>query len=181
QSGPMKISARQLAVRRICLIGSTLVVLLTPAAAAENSCERFAWPLARELAWFGVSDKPAFAVGDSLPVIPKAAFTLRLQPAPDAVFVLPPERAPKSEAWFGGVIRLPALDRAGIHQVSLSEEAWVDVIQHERYARSVGSTTRRDCPELRKSIRFELDSSPLTLQISAVAAGAVTLAIAPAE
>ena len=122
-------------MRRICLIGFAVVALLTPAAAAENGCERFAWSLARELALFGALDKPAFAAGDSLPVIPKTAFALRLQPAADALFVLPPERTPKSEAWFGGVIRLPALDRAGIHQISLSEEAWVDVIQHERYAR----------------------------------------------
>ena len=168
-------------MRRICLIGSTLIALLTPAAAAENGCERFAWSLARELAWFGASDQPAFAAGDTLPVIPKGAFALRLQPAANILFVLPPERAPKSETWFGGVIRLPALDRAGIHQISLSEEAWVDVIQHERYARSVGSTARRDCPALRKSIRFELDPSPFTLQISAVARDAVTLAIGPAE
>ena len=168
-------------MRRICLVAYALTALLAPAAAAENGCEKFAWSLAREIAWFGASEKPAFASGDALPVIPTTAFALKLQPSAGVLFLLPPERTPKSEAWFGGVIRLPALDRAGIHQISFSEEAWIDVIQHERYARSVGSTARRDCPGLRKSVRFELDPSPFTVQISAVATDAITLAIAPAQ
>ena len=33
----------------------------------------------------------------------------------------------------------PRSDKPGIYQVTLSEEAWIDVVQDDRYARSVGS------------------------------------------
>ena len=42
----------------------------------------------------------------------------------------------------------------------LSDDAWIDVIQNGRYARSVGSTGRSDCPGVRKSVRLDLDAEP---------------------
>ena len=59
---------------------------------------------------------------------------------------MPPERKPRTEQWHGGMVRLPALAKPGIYQITLSDDAWIDVIQNGRYARSVGSTGRSDCP-----------------------------------
>ncbi len=94
---------------------------------------------------------------------------------------MPPERKPKSERWFGGMLRLPALDKPGIYQVTLSEEAWIDVVQDGRYARSVGSTGRSDCPTLRKSVRLDLGAAPFVLQISGVTSESVVIVIGPRD
>jgi hypothetical protein len=78
------------------------------------------------------------------------------------------------------LVRFPALPKPGIYQITLSEDAWIDVIQNGRYARSVGSTGRSDCPGLRKSLRLDLDAAPFTLQVSGVSADAIAIAIGPA-
>jgi hypothetical protein len=159
---------------------AVLIALLTPAAAADG-CDKFAWPLAHEQALFASADKAAVKLGETLAGLPKTAFTLHLQPGTEAAFVMPPERKPKSERWFGGAIRFPALDKPGIYQVTLSEEAWIDVVQDGRYARSVGSTGRSDCPTLRKSVRLDLAASPFVLQFSGVASDSVVVAISARE
>ncbi len=74
-------------------------------------------------------------------------------------------------------MRVPAPEKAGVYQVSLSDEAWIDVVQDGRYARSVGSTGRSDCPGLRKSVRFELSASPFVVQISGVSSASIALTI----
>ena len=137
--------------------------------------------MASEQAWFAAPDKHIFATGDALAALPKAAFTVKLLPAGEAAFALPPERKPRSDRWFGGMLRLPALDRAGIYQVTLSEEAWIDIVQDGRYARPVGSTGRSDCPGIRKSVRLELGPSPFVAQLSAVATPVIVMAIVQPE
>lgn len=161
---------------RFALAAAALITLLAPAA-AEDGCDKFAWSLAREQALFAATDKPNVKAGEALAAIPKSAFTLQLQPGADATFTMPPERKPKSENWFGGMLRLPALDKPGIYQVTLSEEAWIDVVQDGRYARSVGSTGRSDCPTLRKSVRLDLAATPFVLQLSGVTSESVVIAI----
>src|SRR6476660_3145353 len=121
-----------------------LCALLDPAVADEGGCEKFAWSLARERAWFAASDKITVASGNTLAALPKQAVVIHLKPQNEASFDLPPERKPKSDRGFGGIVRFPGIGRPGIYQVTLSEEAWVDVVQDGRYARSVGSSGRSD-------------------------------------
>ena len=163
------------------LLGLTLMAMLTPASAADDGCEKFAWSLARERAWFAASDRVSVAPGATLSAFPKAAIAISLQPAGQAVFELPPERKPRIERWFGGAVRFPAAERPGIYQLTLSDDAWIDIVQDGRYARSVGSTGRRDCPGVRKSLRLELGATPFTLQVSGVPSDAIVIAISPAE
>jgi hypothetical protein len=157
------------------------LIALHPPAFAEDGCGRFAWSLAREQALFAVADKPAVKAGDTLPAIPKGAFVLTLQNGADAAFAIPPERKPKSEHWFGGMLHLPAPGKSGIVQVTLSDEAWIDIVQDGRYARSLGSTGRSDCPGLRKSVRFELGAAPFVLQLSGVASDRPVVAVSQGE
>jgi hypothetical protein len=116
-----------------------------------------------------------------LAAIPKTAFVVHLQPGAQAVFAMPPERKPMAEHWFGGAIRFPGLEKPGIYQVTLSEEAWIDIVQDDRYARSVGSTGRGDCPGLRKSVRLDLGATPFVLQISGVTSDSIVVAIGARE
>jgi hypothetical protein len=100
-----------------------------------------------------------------------------LQSGAEAAFAKPPERKPQAERWFGGAIRFPGLEKPGIYQVTLSEEAWIDAVQDDRYARSVGSTGRSDCPGLRKSVRLDLGAAPFVLQIGGVTSDSIAVAI----
>ena len=157
-----------------------LAGLLTPAM-AEDGYAKFAWALTREQALFASVDKPAVKAGETLGALTKTAFTLHRQPGAQAAFAMPPERKPKAERWFGGMVRLAAPEKPGIYQVTLSEEARIDVVKDGRYARAVGSTGRSDCPGLRKSVRLDLAAAPFVLQLSGVAAEQVVVAINPRE
>ena len=162
---------------RSCVIAAALMALLAPASAADDGCEKFAWSLSRERVAFAAADKTSLGAGETLTALPAGALVIRLQPAAEAKFAMPPERKPKTEQWHGGMLRFPALAKSGIYQITLSDEAWIDVIQNGRYARSVGSTGLGDCPGVRKSLRLDLDQSPFVLQLSGVSPDAITIAI----
>lgn len=164
-------------MERFGLAAAVLIALLAPASAATDGCDKFAWPLLHEQALLTAPDKPSVQAGATLAAIPAGAFVLNLQAGAQAVFAKPPERKPKAERWFGGAIRFPALGKAGIYQVTLSDEAWIDVVQDDRYARSVGSTGRSDCPGMRKSVRLDLGATPFVLQISGAAVETIAVTI----
>ncbi len=160
---------------------SFLLIPATVAAEEPAGCEKFAWSLKREQGWFAVSDKPTIAAGGTLETVPGTAFVVRLQPGGGAKFALPPERTSKLERWFGGMVSFPAPPRAGLYQITLSDEAWIDVVQAGTYAKSIGNTGRRDCPILRKSVRFQLLQIPFSLQLSGATSDVITVAISPSE
>jgi hypothetical protein len=169
---------------RTGLFITVLMSLLVPANAAEDGCDKFAWSLAREQTLLTAVDKPAVKAGQTLAAIPKGAFVLNLQSNTEATlatFAMPPERKSKAEHWFGGAIRFPAVEKPGIYQVTLSEEAWMDIVQDGRYAHTVGHTGRGDCPGLRKSVRLELGATPFVLQISGVTSDSIAVAISARE
>jgi hypothetical protein len=167
----------------IVVLAALLVSASVPVGAAQEvaGCDKFAWPLTKERAWFAAADKVTVTAGGTLAVVPRGAFVVRLQPGGRASFALPPERQPKSSGWFGGAVSLPAVARSGIYQVTLSDEAWIDVVQDGRYARSVGSSGRHDCPGMRKSVRLELEATRFVLQLSGAASDAITVAVSPSE
>jgi hypothetical protein len=163
------------------LVAIALLALLGPARAADDGCEKFAWSLARERAAFASTGKTTIAAGETLAALPAGALLIRLQPGAQASFEMPPERKPRTEPWHGGMVRLPALAKPGIYQITLSDDAWIDVIQNGRYARSVGSTGRGDCPGVRKSVRLDLDTSSVVLQVSGVAPDTIAITIGAVE
>ena len=166
---------------RLSLVAVALIALLGPARAADDGCEKFAWSLARDRAAFAATGKTVIAAGETLAALPAGALVIRLQQGAQASFEMPPERKPRTAQWHGGMVRLPALAKSGIYQITLSDDAWIDVIQNGRYARSVGSTGRSDCPGVRKSVRLDLDASPVVLQVSGVSPDAITIAIGAVE
>jgi hypothetical protein len=123
------------------------------------------------------------AAGETLAALPSGALLIRLQPGAQASFAMPPERKLRTEPepWHGGMVRLPALSKPGIYQITLSEDAWIDVIQNGRYARSVGSTGSGDCPGVRKSVQLDLDASPTVLQVSGVSPDTIAVTFAAVE
>lgn len=153
------------------------LLLLPWEAHAEDGCDKFAWPLARERAQLAAPEKQNVRSGEELHT-PLPAVLLQLK-AGGADYAMPPERTPRTESWSGGSLRFSGPEKAGVYQVSLSDEAWIDIVQDGRYARSVGSTGRSDCPGLRKSVRFELSASPFIVQISGVSSASIALTVGP--
>ena len=164
-------------IRTAC--GIVLALAFAGRALADDGCDKFAWPLTQERQQLAAAQTMAAKAGDTLLSLPRTAIVLHLATANDAKFTMPPERKPKAAAWFGGALSLPAPAKAGIYQITLSDEAWIDVVQNDRYARSVGSTGRSDCSGVRKSVRFELTAAPFVLQLSGVTSDNIALTIAP--
>jgi len=158
-----------------------IVSLSSTFAQDDTGCDKFAWRLARERAWFAQSDKMVVKAGDKLDTIPERAFVITLQPGDAASFVMPPERKPKRPNAFGGTILFGAVTHPGFYQVTLSDDAWVDLIQDGHYLRSAGSSGRRDCPGLQKSVRLELAAGALILQLGDVEPRTIAVAIGPVE
>jgi hypothetical protein len=149
-------------------------------AAAEDGCGKFAWPLARERIWFADVDATTIASNSVLERIPRGAFIVKLLPQARVTYALPPERR-TGEQRFGGTLSIGGPEQPGIYQVTLSDNAWIDIVQDGRNARSIGNTGRSDCPGLRKSVRFELSRSSFILQIAGAPSDTITTAILAAE
>jgi hypothetical protein len=168
---------------RFAPIALLLISVSAPATAAEegSGCDKLAWPLARERAWLVAAEKPIIEAGTTIAAMPKAAFVLSLQPNGKASYAMPPERKPKADAWFRGMVSLPAVEKPGLYQVTLADEAWIDVVQDGRYLKAVAHTGRHDCPGVRKSIRFEMRQAPFIVQVSGAERDVMAVAIGSAE
>ncbi|WP_181165915.1 MULTISPECIES: hypothetical protein [unclassified Mesorhizobium] len=130
------------------------------AMAEDAGCEAFKWPVTREQALFAAA--PSAPSGATLAV--GAAADLALVPAEKAGFAVPPERAP-AEGTFGAVASV-AVPPEGAIQISLSGEAWIDVIQDGHAVKSAGYSGVKTCPGIRKSVRFKLAAGQATVQFS---------------
>ena len=161
------------------LLSLLFVAGLASAARAQDSagCDKFKWSVARERAWFAAGAKPVAAGADL--ALAEEGYAVALLPDEAAGFVVPPERAPKPGA-FGGVLKISALPKAGLYEVTLSDEAWVDVVQNGASVKSSDFSGQKNCPGVRKSVRFPLAAGAATVQISNASSATIQLAIAPA-
>src|ERR1700691_1079591 len=91
-------------------------------------CDKFKWPLDHERALLASpSQKPS---GADLPQPVGAAVALALAPLADAKLPVPPSRAPKDADSYAGFIQAAAVPKSGTYRVTLSAQAWIDVIQN---------------------------------------------------
>ncbi|TPK52470.1 MULTISPECIES: hypothetical protein [unclassified Mesorhizobium] len=145
------------------------------AMAGDAGCEAFKWPVTREQALFAAP--PSAASGTTLAV--GAAADLVLVPAETAEFALPPERAP-APGTFGAVASMVVPPEGGI-QISLSGEAWIDVIQDGHTVKLAGYSGVKTCPDIRKSVRFKLAPGPATVQFSGAKKAGLKVAVLTPE
>jgi hypothetical protein len=131
-------------------------------------CDQFAWTVKREQALFASKDLPHVVSGATLETLPSDGVALELQPHESVPYVLPPGRQPKIANSSGGVIVISNVPKAGAYQVTASGEGWLDVIQDGRALASTAHSGRRDCPDVRKSVRFDLQPGAVAIQISGV-------------
>ncbi|MBN2447628.1 MAG: hypothetical protein JXO22_12920 [Phycisphaerae bacterium] len=155
--------------------------LVGGAHAAGSGCAAFAWPLETEKAAFADASIETVAAGASRGTWKQQAFLFRLQPIDTVSFVAKPGGKAKSAGTYGGLLTFDAPEAAGTFQVTLSDGGWVDVVQNGTALKSAGHTGAKDCPGLRKSVRFAVDQAPVVLQVSGVAGDAIKVAITPVQ
>lgn len=139
------------------------------AQAAEVGCERLAWPLDTERALIAAATE----AGDRSS--PPLARRLVMRPLSEVALPKPPERAPRDAGAHAGLASV-TVPEAGLYRVTLDAEGWLDVIQDGTYRRAEAFTGVRDCPGIRKSVRFRLDAGPVTIQVTGPG-GAIGLAV----
>lgn len=165
--------------RRLIGAAVLLVVLASPAAAEDvTACGKFKWPLATEKSWFdAATDLKAYASGAAVGELADGALTVATKPMAEIAFALPPEGKPKPDKTAGALLAFDKVVKPGRYLVTLSDEAWIDVVQGGAYRPSGEFSGVQGCPGLRKSVQFEFADAPLTLQLSSASAPAIKVAI----
>jgi hypothetical protein len=143
--------------------------------AQTDGCALFDWPLVIEREWLTASDLPSYESGSLLPAFPTAGFILELLPAQHVKFAVMPDA--RTQSGRGGTVLLPSPEKRGIYQITLSDDAWIDLVQGGARLASRAHTGRKDCLVLRKSVRFELGREPVTLQLSGASSSSMRVAI----
>lgn len=165
---------------RALLTVALAVCCIGPAVADdEPACTSFAWSVARDRAAFAASDLPVLASGSSLAGGTRAA-QLTLKLATDVMLPVQSERTAKPGTFSGFVTA--TVPSARTYQLTLSDDAWIDVSQDghttlkpERISGKAG------CPEVRKSLRFNLVAGPVTIEISRAPSPQIKLDLLPVE
>ena len=160
---------------RTTIIAALAALAISPAFAQEPvGCDKFKWPVDREMAALRSSDLKTIGSGGDIAALPFAA-KITLKTPKDAALPTPPERAPK-DSTFAGFLSSQGVV-AGLYSISLSAPAWLDVVQNGQFLRAKSFSGVQGCDGIRKVVKFELTGAPFTLQISGVAADSISVAV----
>ncbi|MGO9484159.1 MAG: hypothetical protein ACLPX9_06200 [Rhodomicrobium sp.] len=167
---------------RTLLALALLGAMAIPAAAQEN-CTGFGWPVDQEIAWMTAPDTEAIEIGAKIPAPAARAYALKLKPARDVTLPVPPGKKKQGigAATYSGWFEISGLPKSGLYQISLSHEGWIDAVQNGALVLSHSFTGRPACKALHKSVRYELGTGPLTVQISGAPVETVKVAIREAN
>ena len=162
-------------------LGAAFLILMmaSPVLAQDPGCSDFKWPVDREKAAFSSGTLPIVATGASLPPVSQAA-ALTLSKQDSVTFATTPTHQPKHDPAFAGTFELPPPATPGSYQVTVSDEAWIDVAQNGKLLKQTGFTGSHTCPLVRKSVRFDLADGPITVEISDATRDAMKIEVLPA-
>jgi hypothetical protein len=90
-------------------------------------------------------------------------------------------RNPPKGKVFGGTLSFEAPAQAELYYVTLSSEGWIDVVQNGAGIRTDAHTSAKECPGVRKSVRFPVGPFPIVLQVSGVPTDTIKIGIRPAR
>jgi hypothetical protein len=162
-------------MRLLSFVACLAALLATPAWAEEPvGCDKFKWPVEKEMAALRAPSLKVLASGSNVSTIPFAG-TIVLTPAADAKLSRPPERAPK-EGTFAGLLSV-AGGSAGTYSISLSDPAWMDVLQNNQFVKAKAFSGVQGCEGIRKVVHFELTAEPFIVQFSGVPTDRLSIAV----
>jgi hypothetical protein len=166
-------------------IGFFLAAFLIPAgpAAAQEGCAGFGFPLDTELAWMTAPDAETIETGAKIPALPAKAVSLKLKLSKDVT--LPVKSGQKKQAVppesYSGWFEITSLPKAGVYQISLSLHGWIDAAQNGELVQSRAFTGSPGCKTLRKSVRYEFGTGPLTVEVVGVPADTLKVTVREAN
>jgi hypothetical protein len=125
-------------MRWLAPAAALLIALATSVHAEENpTCAQFKWPLTTEKSWFDTGKLEGLASSATVATLAEGAFTATLKPATEVPFKLKPEGKPRAEKLLGAVFSFGVVKAPGGYQVTLSDEAWIDIVQGDAYRPSL--------------------------------------------
>ena len=159
-----------------------VLLAAAPAMAAEepSGCDKFKWNIDHARAVLTAPDRMKLNSGSELAALPATAVTISLVAPADAKLPTPPERAPK-DGTFAGFAKFPSVPKAGSYTISLSNGAWLDLVQDGHFLKPTAFSGATDCDGIRKIMKYELSASPFVLQVSGTRENSVSIAILPTE
>ena len=154
-----------------------LLALSSPPSHAEEAsgCDKFKWPIACQQAALASAGKATVADGGALSV--GTALRVPLSPVEKIHFTQTPERPP-APATYAAVLTL-APPAAGVYTVSLSAGVWIDIFQDGAALHPLAFSGAKDCPDIRKSLKFQLSAKTAVIQVSNAAAPEISLVVLP--
>lgn len=163
------------------ILFTTILLLGTSAAyAAEPSgCDKFKWSVDVERAALTTPERMLIRSGGELLASGKAV-TVALVPSAAAKLPTASKRNFPPDT-YGGYVSVAAPKDAGLYAVSLSDALWIDVVQDGKALTPVAFSGATDCAGIRKTIRFELTTQPVTIQLSGGKADRVNLLLSQAH
>ena len=156
---------------RAGLVACVLTAFVAQEAAAEETCRQFSWSVGRRIDLFD-NYLPTVESVQSLPK--EGAFTFKLKPADEVIYLLAPERG--RDSGYGGVVTLEHLP-AGRYQIALSQPAWVDAVQDNRHLPILAAERSNRCPGVSESVEVAVDGLPLTLQLGGASVQSLNIAV----
>lgn len=146
---------------------------------APTGCAAFKWPLEKERKALESTSLESITSGTARGAWKEQAFALALQPDTEVPFTLPPTKRKKDDDAhrFGAIVAFAAPAKAGTYQVTLSGAGWIDLVQEGKALKPSGHSGVKDCPGLRKSVRFVVGAAPLVLQVSGAPQQSIKIAI----
>jgi hypothetical protein len=166
-------------------LGAALpLIILAAGARADDApgCKALAWPLDPERAAFASEKLESVGTGAARGPWKEQTFLLKLAPQESVGYAQPPgDRHPPKGKTFGGTVSFDAPAHAERYYVTLSSEGWIDVVQHDATIRPDAHTAAKECPGVRKSVRFPVGEFPTVLQVSGAPADTIKIGIRPAQ
>ena len=168
-------------MRKSFFVALTLLAA-APAIAAEepSGCDKFKWNIDHERAALTAPDRTKLRSGGELGAMPSNGVTIALVAPADAKLPTPPERAPK-DGTFAGFAKFTSVPKAGSYTISLSNGAWIDLVQDGHFLKPTAFSGATDCEGIRKTVKLDLSATPFVLQISGARENSISLAIQPSE
>jgi hypothetical protein len=175
---------RQLARRQILSWSLTLILPLaagvTAALADDDPCAGFKWDVSAERALFNSS---AVSMSAGLPgssrVTPNQLYAIKLMPATQVVFPVPPGRTSPAEGTYAGVFAL-SIPSSGRYRIAIDGPYWIDVVADGKLVPPSDYEGLHGCPAPRKIVEFLLErAQQLVLQLSGATQATLRLTITP--
>ncbi|MBX3523389.1 MAG: hypothetical protein KF807_09305 [Xanthobacteraceae bacterium] len=140
-------------------------IVAAPVTGAAADCTKFAWPPEQQQKLLQQDNKPRIETGNAVTEFLGRAFVLRLDSFSNAKLEKSPERTPRIEKSFAGLIRVK-FPVTGIVTIALTNNSWIDVIQDGKYLRPAGNTGAEGCPGVRKIVKFKVEAGDVAIQFS---------------